>query len=106
MDVSVYVSGRADAETTRALYAALVAEPHVAHVFTETRRQAYAEFQRLYTCSASVPRTAVPASYRLVLDRATVPQRDALVRQIYRLPGVASVSCDPSSPCVNVQPGG
>lgn len=102
VDVSVFVADSADAATRRALYDALAAEPHVAHVYTETRRQAYAEFQRLYTCSAGVPRSAVRASYRLVLDTVTTPQRDALVQQIYRLPGVGDISCDPSSPCVAV----
>jgi len=102
VDVSVFVADGADAATRKALYGALVAEPHVAHVYTETRQQAYEEFQRLYACSAGVPRSAVRASYRLVLDTVTIPQRDALVRQIYRLPGVGEVSCDPSSPCVSV----
>src|SRR3954469_15912200 len=100
VDVSVYVAEGVDAATRRSLYDALVHEPHVARVYTETRREAYAEFQRLYTCSAQVPRSAVPASYRLTLEGVTTPQRDALVRVIYRLPGVSSVSCDPSSPCV------
>jgi hypothetical protein len=106
VDVSVFVAANTDRATMRALYDALVAEPHVARVYTETKRQAYAEFQRLYTCSASVPRSAAPASYRLTLETVTVPQRDALVRQIYRLPGVGSVSCDPSNPCVDVRPSG
>ena len=106
VDISVFVADGVDAATRRALHDALVAEPHVARVYTETRQQAYAEFQRLYTCSAQVPITAVPASYRLVLDHVTTPQRDALVRLIYRLPGVGSVSCDPSSPCVDIKPPG
>lgn len=90
----------------RRLHDALVAEPHVARVYTETKREAYAEFQRLYTCSASVPPSSVPASYRLILDEVSVAQRDALVRQVYRLPGVGSISCDPSSPCVDVRRSG
>jgi hypothetical protein len=106
VDVSVFVADGAPPATRRALHDALVAQPHVASVYTETRKQAYEEFQRLYTCSAQVPRSAVRASYRLVLDDVTTPQRDALVRAIYRLPGVGDVSCDPSSPCVDVRAGG
>jgi hypothetical protein len=105
VDVSVFVADSADAAARKALYDALVAEAHVAHVYPETRQQAYEEFQRLYTCSAGVPRSAVRASYRLVLDPVTTPQRDALVRQISRLPGVGDISCDPSSPCVAVGSG-
>lgn len=103
--MSVFVADKADAATRKALYDALAAESHVAHVYTETKKEAYQEFRRLYTCSAGVPRSAVRASYRLVLDAVTTPQRDALVRQIYRLPGVRDVSCDPVSPCVAVRPG-
>jgi hypothetical protein len=106
VDVSVFVADSAGATTRRALHDALVAIPHVAHVYTETKSEAYEEFRRLYTCSAGVPRSAVRASYRLVLGTVTTPQRDALVRQIYRLPGVGDVSCDPVSPCVDVAHGG
>ena len=106
VDVSVFVADGVDAATRRDLHDALVREAHVTRVYTETRREAYAEFQRLYTCSAKVPRSAVPASYRLVLDKVTTADRDALVRMIYRLPGVGSVSCDPSSPCVGIKPAG
>jgi hypothetical protein len=106
VDVSVFLADHVDAATRRSLRDALANEPHVAHVYTETRGQAYEEFQRLYTCSAQVPRTALPASYRLVLDHVTTAERDALVRVIYGLPGVGSVSCDPSSPCVGVKPAG
>jgi cell division protein FtsX len=104
VDVSVFVAGKADAATRRALHDALVAEPNVAHVYTETKREAWEEFRRLYTCSAQVPQSSLPASYRLVLDRITLPQRDALVRRIYALDGVRSITCDPSSPCVHVRP--
>ena len=103
VDISVFIADSADAATRKALHDALVAAAHVAHVYTESRAQAYEEFQRLYTCSAGVPRSVVRASYRLVVDNSTTtPQRDALVRQIYRLPGVGDVSCDPVSPCVGV----
>lgn len=102
VDISVFVAGKTDAATRRQLHDALVAEPHVAHVYTETKREAWEEFRRLYTCSDQVPPASLPASYRLVLDSITLPQRDDLVRRIYRLPGVRSISCDPSAPCVNV----
>jgi hypothetical protein len=100
VDVSVFVADSADAAARKALYDALVAEAHVAHVYPETRQQAYEEFQRLYTCSADVHPSAVPASYRLVLRAVKRPQRDALVARIRGLPTVSSVSCDPSSPCL------
>jgi cell division protein FtsX len=106
VDVSVFIADKTDTKTRRDLHDALVAVPHVARVYTETKRQAIEEFQRLYTCTAGVPRSAIPASYRLVLDTVTTPQRDALVRRIYRLPGVGDVSCDPVSPCVGVGSGG
>ena len=79
--------------------------PQVSRVYFESRAQAYAEFQRLYTCSAQVSPTTIPPSYRLVLRTVTRPQRDDLVRTISRLPAVRSVSCDPSSPCVDVASG-
>jgi len=104
VDVSVFVTGKADARTRRALHDALVAEPHVAHVYTETKREAWEEFRRLYTCSDQVPPSSLPASYRLVLDSVTLPQRDDVVRQIYKLNGVRGITCDPSSPCVHVRP--
>lgn len=105
VDVSVFVADGATAASRRTLYDALVAEPQVAHVYTETKAQAYEEFQRLYTCSAQVPRSAVRASFRILLDTGvTTPQRDALVRAIYRLPAVGDVSCDPFSPCTNIRP--
>jgi hypothetical protein len=106
VDISVYVARGASPTDRRDLHDALAAEPHVAHVYTETAKQAVEEFQRLYTCSAQVSRADIPASYRLVLDDATKPQRDALVRAIYRLSSVDGVSCDPSSPCVDIRPSG
>ena len=102
VDVSVFVADDAPRKVVANLEPILRAEPHVARVYTETKRQAYAEFQRLYTCSAQVPRSALPASYRLILDEVTTPERDALVQRIYEVPGVGSVSCDPSSPCTNI----
>jgi hypothetical protein len=99
VDVSVFVDSDASMTKLRPQVAAL---PDVAAVFTETGAQAYAEFQRLYTCSAAVPASAVLASLRLVLATLDLTKRDALVRQLLRLPGVDTVACDPSAPCVDV----
>ena len=100
VDVSVYVEPSASAADIASLGAALRALPQVRSLYAESAAEAYAEFQRLYTCSADVPPSAVPASYRLVLRPVTRPERDALVTKIRGLPSVASVSCDPSSPCL------
>jgi hypothetical protein len=100
VDVSAFLDVAATATQIRDIGARLRSLPHVKTVYFESADEAYAEFQRLYTCSADVPRTAVPASYRLVLDHTTRDQRDTLVNDVRRLSGVASVSCDPSSPCL------
>jgi hypothetical protein len=100
VDVSVFVASSATPAVTRRLRRELRSLDPVQAVYFESRRRAYAEFQRLYTCSADVPRRAVPASYRLVLAPVTQPVRDDLVRTIRGLAGVGSVSCDPSNPCV------
>ena len=100
VDVSVYVEPSASAADIATLGARLRALPQVKSVYFESAAEAYGEFQRLYTCSADVSPSAVPASYRLVLRPVTRPARDALVATIRGLPSVASVSCDPSSPCL------
>jgi hypothetical protein len=100
VDVSVYVETSASADQVRALGDALRGFAQVRTVYFEPADQAYAEFQRLYTCSADVTPAAIPASYRLVLRTTTRPERDALVTRVRSLTGVASVSCDPSSPCL------
>ena len=100
VDVSVYVEPSATAADIGSLGAQLRALPQVKSAYFESAAQAYAEFQRLYTCSADVSPSAVPASYRLVLRTLTRPARDALVTKLRGLPSVASVSCDPSSPCL------
>lgn len=99
VDVSVFLKADASLPTLQSEVAAL---PDVAAVFTETSAQAYAEFQRLYTCSADVPRSAVHASLRLVVASVDLGKRDELVRRLLRLPGVETVSCDPSASCVDV----
>lgn len=103
VDISVFVSDRATADTVGGLGARLRALPHVRTVYFESRQQAYAEFRRLYTCSATVSPSQVPASYRLVLDRVAKRQRDAVARAAVRLPGAEEVSCDPSSPCTDIR---
>ena len=102
--MSVFVADDASPQVVSTLGPILRGEPHVVRVYRETKRQAYAEFQRLYTCSAQVPHSALPASYRLILDEVTTSERNSLVQRIYEIPGVRSVSCDPSSPCTNVGP--
>jgi len=100
VDVSVFLKTTAAPDVVRGVGDQLRALPPVATVFFESAAQAYAEFQRLYTCSADIPAKAVPASYRLVLHPLTRTERDDLVTQIRKLNGVESVSCDPSSPCL------
>jgi len=100
VDVSVYVEASASPDQVRSLGDALRGYAEVRTVYFESSAEAYAEFQRLYTCSADVSPGAIPASYRLVLRTLTRPQRDALVTRIRGLPAVESVSCDPSSPCL------
>lgn len=105
VDVSVFLDD-VDPHRTQRIGAALDRIPQVRRVYYESAEEAYAEFQRLYTCSEQVPATSVPASYRLVLYAVTRSERDDLVRRVYDLAGVASVSCDPSSPCVDLRPSG
>ena len=100
VDVSVYLEPSATPADITSLGTQLRAMTEVRTVYFESAAEAYAEFQRLYTCSADVSPSAVPASYRLVLRTVTRPARDALVAKIRGLPTVASVSCDPSSPCL------
>lgn len=103
VDVSVFVSTSATARQSARLGTTLRAEPIVQHVYLETARQAYEEFQRLYTCWASVPRSQTPGSYRLVLTpTATLSDRNALVQRLVNLSTVDSVSCDPTVPCTNI----
>jgi hypothetical protein len=106
VDVSVFVTTKTRPARVTALRDALVRLPKIRTVYFESKTEAYAEFQRLYTCSTQLRPGDLPASYRIVLDTITRPERDDLVRAIYRLPGVGTVSCDPSSPCVDVRRGG
>ena len=105
VDISVYLAPSAGPATIRSLGDRLRHTNHVAAVYYESADDAYAEYQRLYTCSAAVPRSAVPASYRFVVDDISHSERDALVRQIVRMPGVRDVACDPSDPCTTAATG-
>lgn len=100
VDVSAFVRRTASPADVQALGGRLRALPGVAKVYFESADEAYAEFQRLYTCSADVPPSAVPPSYRLVLAPMTRAKRDQLVATIRAMPAVESVACDPSSPCL------
>jgi hypothetical protein len=100
VDVSVFLAGSASRTDVRRLHRELDSLPPVTSIYFESKRDAYAEFQRLYTCSAEVSARSVPASYRLVLATLTQPERDELVRAIRRFDAVSSVSCDPSNPCL------
>ena len=101
VDISVFLEGSATPAQISSLGNQLRGLAGVQRVYFESADQAYQEFQRLYTCSADVPRSAVPASYRLVLDDGVKrPQRDDVVTRVRGLPAVSSVSCDPSSPCL------
>src|SRR5207302_3359587 len=90
VDVSLFLEPSIPAAQVTSLGGELRAMPEVRTVYFESADQAYAEFQRLYTCSADVPRSSVPASYRLVLNAVTRPQRDDLVARLRGLPGVSS----------------
>jgi hypothetical protein len=101
VDISVFLKlhGSSGADLGRQLRRT----PSVQKVYFESNREAYAEFQRLYTCWAAVAPAQVPASYRVVLKpSATIAQRDTLVAEMARSSGVDSVSCDPSLPCTEV----
>lgn len=106
VDVSVFLTPTATRQQRLALRHQLRTDPLVAHVYFESQQQAYQEFQRLYTCWTSVPRSQTPASYRLVLTgKATLATRDLLVARLAKQPAVDSVSCDPAVPCVNAAAG-
>jgi hypothetical protein len=100
VDISVFLATTRPA-AVRALGDRLRHTEKVRQVYFESAAEAYAEYQRLYTCSAAVPRSAVPASYRLVLGPVSHGERDVLVRRIVRITGVRDVACDPSDPCVS-----
>jgi hypothetical protein len=100
IDASVFVRPKAPARRVRLLGEQIRRDPLVRTTYFESSSQAFAEFQRLYTCWSSVSRSQTPASYRLVLvPTATAADRDQLVRRLISQPDVESVSCAPGLPC-------
>jgi hypothetical protein len=100
VDLSVFLSPAVTTHETLKLGNDLRADPAVRTVYFESAKQAYEEFQRLYTCWSEVPRSQTPASYRVVLvPTTTLAVRDSLVRRLARRHDVDSVSCDPALPC-------
>jgi FtsX extracellular domain len=103
VDVSVFFKTSASPTAIHRVGAALNRSSIVQRTYFESSAEAYAEFQRLYTCSAGVSSSQTPPSYRVVLiPTATIGARDNLVARLLREPAVATASCDPSLPCVNV----
>lgn len=103
IDISVFIDPHASPSRVASLGAGLRSTPAVLHVYYESKAEAFAEFQRLYTCSASTPDPHIPASYRVVLKQGTtVAARNRIVGQTVAEPGVETASCDPSTPCVDV----
>lgn len=103
VDISAFLASTATHQAAASLAARMRSQPLVLHVYYETSRQAHAEFARLYTCSAAVPESQTPASYRIVLrPGTTTAERNGLVVMLVHSPVIDSVSCDPSNPCVDV----
>jgi FtsX extracellular domain len=103
VDISAFLDPHASASTVKALASGFRSNPAVLHVYYESKAEAFREFQRLYTCSASTPNPHIPASYRVVLKQGTtVAARNRIVGSTVREPGVETVSCDPSNPCVDI----
>ncbi|HTR70160.1 MAG TPA: permease-like cell division protein FtsX [Mycobacteriales bacterium] len=103
VDVSIFLTRRATSGERAAITGTLRQSHDVARIYYESAAEAYQEFRRLYTCSASVSASDTPASYRVILGpTVTLATRDSLVRRVAVLPGVDSVSCDPTVPCVDV----
>jgi hypothetical protein len=103
VDVSIFGKLTDTARQLRAIGAFVRRQPRVQSLYFESRREAYREFQRLYTCSADVRPAEIPASWRVVMaPGTTVAERNALVGTAQRLPGVDVVSCPPTLPCVDI----
>jgi hypothetical protein len=103
VDISVFLDAHASPSRVASLGAGLRANPAVRRVYYESKAEAFAEFQRLYTCSVGTLHSQVPASYRVVLKQGTtVAARNRVVGTTVRELGVETASCDPSNPCVDV----
>lgn len=105
VDLSVYVSLSASPGQTLMLGNLLRADPRVQTVFYESKKQAYEEFQRLYTCWTTVARSQTPASYRVdLMPTVSIAARNDLVAQLARRSDVDSVACNPIIPCTSALP--
>jgi hypothetical protein len=103
IDISVFVKSAATPRAVQRLGRFLRHGRLVDTVYFESKSQAYAEFQRLYTCWSAVPPSQTPASYRVVLlPNVSFGARNAFVAKVLQQPGVATASCDPTVPCVDV----
>jgi hypothetical protein len=103
VDLSIYLTRSATRQDRTAVARELHRQPVVTATYFESRSTAYREFQRLYTCWAAVRRSATPASFRVVLAQG-VPerQRNQLIADLLRRPGVDTVSCAPTLQCSGV----
>jgi hypothetical protein len=105
VDLSVFVSLSASTRQTLKLGNLLRADSRVRAVYYESKKQAYEEFQRLYTCWTSVPRSQTPASYRVdLLATVSITERNVLVAHLARMSDVDTVSCNPIIPCTSSLP--
>jgi hypothetical protein len=103
VDVSIFLSPSATTRQTLKLGNTLRADHDVETAYFESTRQAYEEFQRLYTCWTSVPRSQTPASYRVVLyPTVTIGARDELVARLIKQHDIDSISCNPTLPCTSI----
>lgn len=103
VDLSVFLMVGAPPRAAARIRQLIRRNPLVERSYYEDQAQAYAEFQRLYTCWAHVARSQTPASFRVSLTpTTTIAQRNRLVAQLLREPGVDTVSCDPALPCTDI----
>jgi hypothetical protein len=105
VDMSVFMSPTASTSATLAIGNTLRGDSRVQTIYYESKKQAYEEFARLYTCWAAVPRSQTPASYRVDLkSTVSLAERNDLVTTISRLPDVDTVACNPVVPCITELP--
>lgn len=103
VDVSVFLTVGAPSQSVPKIQHTIMRTHLVKVMYYESPAEAYEEFQRLYTCWSEVPRSQTPASFRIVLKpTTTINRRNALVADLLKLPGVDTVSCDPSLPCTTI----
>jgi hypothetical protein len=103
VDVSVFLRPSVTTRQTLKLGNTLRADPDVQTAYFESSKQAYEEFQRLYTCWTSVPPSQTPASYRVVLyPTVTIGERNDLVARLVKQHDIDSISCNPTAPCTSI----